>query len=44
MVIKKYKWNYKKFIKNIIKLIGILAISFMFTCVILGIAGIDIVF
>lgn len=41
---KKYKWNYKKFIANIIKLIGILAIGFMFTCVILGIAGIDVVF
>lgn len=41
---KKYKWNYKKFIKNIIKLIGILAIGFIFACVILGIAGIDIIF
>lgn len=41
---KKYKWNYKKFITNIIKLIGILAIGFMFACVIFGIAGIDVVF
>lgn len=41
---KKYKWNYKKFITNIRILIGILAIGFMFAYVILGIAGIDIVF
>ncbi len=41
---KKYKWNYKKFITNINKLIGILAIGFIFACVILGIAGIDIIF
>lgn len=41
---EKYKWNYKKFIANISKLIGILAIGFMFACVILEICGIDILF
>lgn len=41
---KKYKWNYKKFIKNISKLAGIIILGFMFAYVILGIAGVDIVF
>ena len=38
----KYKWNYKKFIKNISKLVGIIILGFMFAYAILGIAGIDI--
>lgn len=41
---KKYKWNYKKFIKNISKLAGIIILGFIFACVILGIAGIDVLF
>lgn len=39
---KKYKWNYKKFLLNVSKLVGITILGFMFVYAILGIAGVDI--
>ena len=41
---KKYKWNKKKCFKNMLYAIGIIIEILMFTIIILGILGVDIVF
>ena len=40
---KKYNWNKKKFFKNILLLIEILLIGFVFAYVFLGLCGVDII-